>query len=77
MLGRLDFRGVYRNVWKIEDRLFHVHGGLGHPLAVESPDDELHVLAEQAAATIGLPLTVVETGDQGLERALAALVTGA
>jgi hypothetical protein len=43
----------------------------------QSPDDELHVLAEQAAATIGLPLTVVETGDQGLERALAALVTGA
>jgi hypothetical protein len=40
----------------------------------QSPDDELHVLAQQAAGTIGLPLTVVETGDQGLERALAALV---
>lgn len=40
----------------------------------QSPDEELHVLAQQAADTIGLPLTVVETGDQGLERALAALV---
>jgi hypothetical protein len=43
----------------------------------QSPDAELHVLAQQAADTIGLPLTVVETGHQGLERALAALVSGA
>lgn len=42
----------------------------------QDPDDELHGLAQQAAATIGLPLTVVETGDHGLERALADLVPG-
>jgi hypothetical protein len=40
----------------------------------QEPDDELRALAEQAAERIGLPLTVVETGDTGLERALAALV---
>ncbi len=40
----------------------------------QQPDDELRVLAQQAAERIGLPLTVVETGDSGLERALAALV---
>lgn len=40
----------------------------------QQPDDELRALAEQAAASIGLPLTVVETGDRGLEGALAALV---
>lgn len=42
----------------------------------QAPDDELHELARHAAATIGLPLTVVETGDHGLEEALATLVTG-
>ncbi len=41
----------------------------------QSSDDELRTLAEQAAASIGLPLTVVETGDQGLEHALADLVS--
>lgn len=40
----------------------------------QEPDEELHRLAEDAAATIGLPLTVVETGHAGLEAALAALV---
>ena len=40
----------------------------------QQPDDELRALAEQAAASIGLPLTVVETGDHGLERALGDLV---
>ena len=40
----------------------------------QRPDDELRELAEQAAARIGLPLTVVETGDSRLEAALAALV---
>lgn len=40
----------------------------------QEPVDELRALAEQAAERIGLPLTVVETGDAGLERALAALV---
>ncbi|WP_310528910.1 DUF1638 domain-containing protein [Nocardioides sp.] len=40
----------------------------------QQPDDELRALAEQAAASIGLPLTVVETGDRGLERALGDLV---
>ena len=41
----------------------------------QDPDDELRRLAEDAAARIGLPLTVVETGDHGLEHALADLVT--
>ncbi len=40
----------------------------------QEPDDELRTLAQQAADGIGLPLTVVETGDQGLERALARIV---
>lgn len=40
----------------------------------QEPDDELHRLAAAAAARIGLPLTVVETGQAGLEEALAALV---
>lgn len=40
----------------------------------QEPDDELRVLAADAAATLGLPLTVVETGDSGLERSLAAVV---
>jgi hypothetical protein len=40
----------------------------------QQPDDELRALAESAAARIGLPLTVVDTGDSGLERALAELV---
>ncbi|WP_457205359.1 DUF1638 domain-containing protein [Nocardioides sp. P5_C9_2] len=40
----------------------------------QDPDDELRSLAESAAASIGLPLTVVETGDHGLERALADLL---
>lgn len=40
----------------------------------QSPDAELRRLAEDAADRIGLPLTVVETGDVGLERALAHLV---
>jgi hypothetical protein len=41
----------------------------------QTPDEELHRLAAEAADRIGLPLTVVETGDAGLERALAALVS--
>lgn len=40
----------------------------------QSPDAELRALAEEAAASIGLPLTVVETGEQRLEAALADLV---
>ena len=40
----------------------------------QEPDAELRELAERAAAAIELPLTVVETGDHGLERALADLV---
>jgi hypothetical protein len=40
----------------------------------QDPDAELRRLADEAAATIGLPLTVVETGHDGLERALAELV---
>ena len=40
----------------------------------QEPDDELRALAAEAADRLGLPLTVVETGDSGLERALAAVV---
>jgi hypothetical protein len=42
----------------------------------QEPDAELRVQAERAAAAIGLPLTVVETGQGGLEAALADLVAG-
>ncbi len=40
----------------------------------QDPDEELRAQADAAAASIGLPLTVVETGDHGLEQALADLV---
>ena len=40
----------------------------------QQPDDELHALAERAAATIGLPLRVVPTRLDGLERAIGALL---
>ncbi len=40
----------------------------------QRPDDELRALAGRAAAAIGLPLTVVDTGHAGLEAALASLV---
>jgi hypothetical protein len=40
----------------------------------QEPDDELRALAEAAAARMGLPLTVVETGDAKLEAALAELL---
>lgn len=40
----------------------------------QSPDGELRSLAATAAARIGLPLTVVDTGHRGLEAALADLV---
>ena len=42
----------------------------------QEPDEELRTLADRAASAIGLPLTVVETGDHGLEQALAGLVLG-
>jgi hypothetical protein len=41
----------------------------------QKPDDELRRLAASAAERIGLPLTVVETGDARLEQALAELVS--
>ncbi len=41
----------------------------------QEPDDDLRRDAQEAADRIGLPLTVVETGDRGLETALAALVS--
>jgi hypothetical protein len=41
----------------------------------QQPDEELTALAEQAAALIGLPLSVVDTGLGGLERELERLVT--
>jgi hypothetical protein len=43
-------------------------------LAQEPDDAELHALAEEAAATIGLPLTVVDTGHGRLEAALEELL---
>jgi hypothetical protein len=42
----------------------------------QEPDAELHRLADEAAAAIGLPLTVVDTGYTGLESALEELVRG-
>jgi hypothetical protein len=41
----------------------------------QDPDDETAALAEQAAATIGLPLTRVDVGTSGLERGLEDLLT--
>jgi Protein of unknown function (DUF1638) len=41
----------------------------------QAPTDELRTLAQDAADAIGLPLEVVVTGDTGLERELAALLT--
>jgi hypothetical protein len=41
----------------------------------QEPDAELHALAQAAADRIGLPLTVVETGDARLEAALEDLLT--
>jgi hypothetical protein len=41
----------------------------------QAPDGELRALAARAAERIGLPLTVLETGDAGLERALAGLLS--
>jgi hypothetical protein len=40
----------------------------------QEPDDELCALAQQAAAQIGLPLTTLDVGTTGLERALAWLL---
>lgn len=41
----------------------------------QEPSVELRALAERAAAVLGLPLTVVDTGTSGLERELASLLT--
>jgi hypothetical protein len=41
----------------------------------QEPDDDLRAQAAEAADAIGLPLTVVETGQRGLEEALGRLVT--
>ena len=40
----------------------------------QEPDDELRELADRAAAVLGLPLTVVDTGHAGLESALGSLL---
>src|SRR5919112_1709398 len=40
----------------------------------QAPDDELRLLAAEAADRIGLPLTVVETGQARLEHALERLL---
>jgi hypothetical protein len=42
----------------------------------QEPDAALRVLAERAAERLGLPLTVVPTGTQRLEQALAELLEG-
>ena len=42
----------------------------------QEPTDELRAAAEQAAAKLGLPLEVRETGDTGLEQALERLLEG-
>jgi hypothetical protein len=41
----------------------------------QQPDAELRALAQDAADRIGLPLTIVETGSTGLERALEDLLS--
>jgi hypothetical protein len=41
----------------------------------QRPDDELRALAAEAAQRIGLPLTVVETGEARLDAALADLLS--
>jgi hypothetical protein len=41
----------------------------------QDPSDELRLLAEEAAATIGLPLSVVDTGHGRLEAALEELLS--
>ena len=41
----------------------------------QDPDETLRALAEEAARKIGLPLTVVETGDGRLEEALEELLS--
>lgn len=41
----------------------------------QQPDDELHALAQDAADSLDLPLTVVETGTTGLEQALEDLLS--
>jgi Protein of unknown function (DUF1638) len=41
----------------------------------QEPDDDLRALAQDAADKMGLPLTVVPTGDHGLEAALESLLT--
>jgi hypothetical protein len=40
----------------------------------QSQTEELHTLAEDAAAAVGLPLEVIVTGDHGLEHELATLL---
>jgi Protein of unknown function (DUF1638) len=40
----------------------------------QEPTAELHAAAERAAATLGLPLEIRETGDTGLEHALEKLI---
>jgi hypothetical protein len=40
----------------------------------QEPDDELRTLAQEAADRVGLPLTVLETGHAGLERAIEDLL---
>ncbi len=41
----------------------------------QQPDDETTALAQEAAASIGLPLTTVQAGTQGLERELESLLS--
>jgi hypothetical protein len=43
---------------------------------VQVPSEDLHCRAEAAAAKLGLPLEIRETGESGLETALAQLLKG-
>ena len=58
---------------ELRDDYFHAYTRV--VWLAQEPDPALHDLAVRAADRIGLPLTVVETGDRLLEQALATLLT--